>query len=331
MKNVFFFLMLLAASVSAQTMKFSGMIKNPNSDKITITGKDFKQVIPVAKDGTFSATFAVPEGLYDFYDGGEYTELYLKNGFDLYMDLDTAQFDESIVYKGKGEKENNFLARNMLDQEALEPKLMAANDNMEQFSKIMTEYTSNFRKAMTADGMDPGLKTAYDERTKFQAEQQKKQMEEMKAQMAQADKLNGTVSPGFDYENHKGGKTKLDNLRGKYVYIDTWATWCGPCIREIPAMKEVEKKYHGKNIQFVSISIDEKKDYEKWKKFVADKELGGIQLYADNAWNSAFMVAYGVKSIPRFILIGPDGKVISANAPRPSSPELITQLEALLE
>src|SRR5690606_6335643 len=53
----------------------------------------------------------------------------------------------------------------------------------------------------------------------------------------------GNTSPKFDYENHKGGTTSLESLKGKFVYIDVWATWCGPCIREIPSMKEVEKKY----------------------------------------------------------------------------------------
>ena len=51
---------------------------------------------------------------------------------------------------------------------------------------------------------------------------------------AKANKLNGKPSPDFDYENHKGGKTKLSDLKGKYVYIDLWATWCAPCRAEIP-------------------------------------------------------------------------------------------------
>ena len=65
-------------------------------------------------------------------------------------------------------------------------------------------------------------------------------------------KLIGTPSPAFDYENHKGGTTSLESLKGKYVYIDVWATWCGPCIAQIPFLKELEKEYHGKNIEFVS-------------------------------------------------------------------------------
>jgi thiol-disulfide isomerase/thioredoxin len=139
----------------------------------------------------------------------------------------------------------------------------------------------------------------------------------------------GKDSPAFDYENHKGGTTSLADLAGKYVYIDVWATWCGPCIAEIPSLKKVEKQYHDKNIAFVSISIDELKDHDKWKKMVTEKELGGIQLMADNAWKSKFVADYAIEGIPRFILIDPNGKITNADAPRPSDPKLIELFDEL--
>jgi len=137
----------------------------------------------------------------------------------------------------------------------------------------------------------------------------------------------GNPSPNFNFENYKGGTTSLEDLKGKYTYIDVWATWCGPCIREIPSLQKVEEDYKGKNVQFVSISIDEKKDYEKWKNMISEKNLGGIQLMADNNWNSAFVKEYGILGIPRFILIDPNGKIVSADAPRPSDPELRIMLD----
>lgn len=140
----------------------------------------------------------------------------------------------------------------------------------------------------------------------------------------------GNPSPAFNYENHNGGTTTLDDLTGKYVYIDVWATWCGPCLREIPALKKVEREFHDKNIAFVSISIDEPKDYEKWKQMVKEKELGGIQLMADNNWQSKFVRDYAILGIPRFILIDPQGQIVSADAPRPSDPALTVMLNDLL-
>lgn len=144
-------------------------------------------------------------------------------------------------------------------------------------------------------------------------------------QYEKAQKLaKGNVSPQFvNYENNAGGTTSLADLKGKYVYIDVWATWCGPCKREIPFLQKVEKKYHGKNIEFVSLSIDVAKDHGKWKQMIKDKSLGGIQLFADSDWKSKFVTDYGINGIPRFILIDPAGKIVSSSAPRPSNKKLV--------
>ena len=69
-------------------------------------------------------------------------------------------------------------------------------------------------------------------------------------------KMNNVAAPNFEFENHKGGKTTLESLKGKYVYVDLWATWCGPCRAEIPSLKKMEELYHDKNIVFVSISVE---------------------------------------------------------------------------
>ncbi|MBO6881766.1 TlpA disulfide reductase family protein [Winogradskyella sp.] len=140
----------------------------------------------------------------------------------------------------------------------------------------------------------------------------------------------GMPSPEFvEYENHKGGTTSLEDLKGKYVYVDVWATWCGPCIREIPSLKEVEKQFHGKNIAFVSTSIDKASAHNTWVEMVKEKELGGVQLMADNDWNSQFVKDYAIEGIPRFILIDPDGNIVSADAPRPSNPKLVKMFNEL--
>lgn len=136
--------------------------------------------------------------------------------------------------------------------------------------------------------------------------------------------VRGMPSPQFtDYENHKGGTMSLTDLKGKYVYIDVWATWCGPCKREIPYLKEIETKYHGKNIEFVSTSIDRMQDHEAWVEMVKERQLSGHQLFADKDWQSDFVKGYAIEGIPRFILIDPDGNIVSADAPRPSNPKLI--------
>ncbi|PKQ63936.1 hypothetical protein BZG02_07955 [Labilibaculum filiforme] len=135
----------------------------------------------------------------------------------------------------------------------------------------------------------------------------------------------GQKSPEFvNYQNSKGGTTSLSDFRGKYVYIDVWATWCGPCRGEIPYLQKVEEQYHGnENIVFVSLSVDELINLSKWQTFVKEKELGGVQLIADKALDSEFVKKYQIMGIPQFILIGPEGKIVTPDAPRPSNPELI--------
>lgn len=146
----------------------------------------------------------------------------------------------------------------------------------------------------------------------------------------QLDYGDNGMAPDFEYADVNGKKIKLSDLRGKYVYIDIWATWCGPCKAQIPFLAKLEGDYHSKNIQFLSISIDEQKDRSKWADFVKKEQLGGIQVIADRAFQSEFVQKFNINAIPRFILIDPSGKIISANAKRPSDPELRKQLSTLL-
>ena len=143
---------------------------------------------------------------------------------------------------------------------------------------------------------------------------------------AAADTLKaGMASPDFRYRDVNGKVVSLKDLKGKYVYIDIWATWCGPCCLEIPHLKELEQKMHGKKIAFVSISVDENR--KAWQKFVKEKGMGGIQLNAEG--NEKFMQAYGISGIPRFILLDKKGKIIDADMTRPSNPKTLKRLSEL--
>ncbi len=133
----------------------------------------------------------------------------------------------------------------------------------------------------------------------------------------------GQPSPSFEYANISGEMVSSESLKGKLVYVDVWATWCGPCKREIPYLKEVEEKYKDKGVEFVSISIDKQKDKQKWIDFVNAESLKGVQVIADNDWNSDFVKSYSITGIPRFLLIDENGNILNADAPRPSNPELV--------
>jgi thiol-disulfide isomerase/thioredoxin len=329
MKKVFHFIftiMVAAVGLAQESMTFQAEIANKNSESLFI--KDNQSIIQEIKadsKGLFKATFAVKEGMYQMFDGVEYAQLFLKNGFDLKLKMDAAKFDESIAFTGKGAEENNFLAEStVLDSKINFELLLKANET--DFKKQTDDMKANDLARLEKGKLD----TAFVGLQKKMNEEKMVQLEQYYTMTLANKKMNNAVAPNFDYENHKGGKTSLESMKGKYVYIDVWATWCGPCRGEIPFLKTVEEKYKGKNIQFVSISVDEDKNHEKWKGFVTEKDLGGIQLFADKNWLSDFIRAFNINSIPRFILIDPKGVVIDADASRPSSPGLVAQLDKLL-
>jgi len=307
----------------------SGTITNQNSDSLIVRSQTYSKKINVSPDGSFSDTLKVEAGNYNLFDGSESTTIYLKNGFDLNMTIDTKEFDETVSYTGTGAEASNYLAATALLQETVFDDAEMYNLEKSEFDTKMEEVNSSFKKL---------LKETKNLDTSF-VSQQTKQIDGLIKYISGSyeDKqylntvlVKGEISPKFAaYENFKGGTTSLEDLKGKYVYIDVWATWCGPCKAEIPFLKEVEKAYHGKNIEFVSISVDKAKAHEAWKQMVEEKELSGIQLFADNDWKSEFVQAYKINGIPRFILIDPQGNIVSADAPRPSSNYLIVLFDEL--
>ena len=336
MKKVFLLGLFLGHSILsvAQTknyVSFQAEIANKNGDFISIqdNSKVYKK-IKVNKDGIFKDTLHIKEGLYQMFDGVEFTELYLKSGYDLTLKMDAKMFDESIVYSGMGSDENNYLAQAVLSGSSLGfDKLIEMNEA--DFMVAIDNKTKSDLAKLESSNLDVNFIALQKNNIERSRAGMTAFLKDRKAKLLLNNALNNSMASPFDYLNFKGGNTKLSDFNGKYVYIDVWATWCGPCIAEIPFLKKVEEKYEGKNIAFVSISVDVQKDFEKWKKFVKDKQLGGIQLFADKNWNSDFIKSFGINSIPRFILIDPSGKVVSADAARPSDSKLSEQLDALLK
>jgi thiol-disulfide isomerase/thioredoxin len=128
--------------------------------------------------------------------------------------------------------------------------------------------------------------------------------------------LPGKPVPDFVFTDIKGDSVKLSDLKGNLVYIDIWATWCGPCIAEHPDWDKVKEEYKDKPVSFLTVSIDETR--EPWEKMVKKKKMDGLQWFASNAWQSELTQFFMVNSIPRFILLDIEGKIIDPSAERPS-------------
>ena len=151
------------------------------------------------------------------------------------------------------------------------------------------------------------------------------EVDELVASWARLDK--GQPALDFSYESINGDTLTMADFKGSVVYIDVWATWCGPCIGEHPYMEKLQEEFKDKNVTFVAVSIDDTK--EPWIKMVNDKKLGGVHVFAPGAWNSSIINDYMIQGIPRFILIDQEGNIVDATAQRPSG-NIDEEIEKLL-
>jgi thiol-disulfide isomerase/thioredoxin len=130
---------------------------------------------------------------------------------------------------------------------------------------------------------------------------------------------------GVDINGHK---VSLQDLKGKVVVVDVWATWCGPCKAEMPHLSKLEEEMEGKNVVFLGCSVDEAKDKDKWADFVKKEQMKGTQIFM-SGW-SDITKNYDIKGIPRFMVFDQQGNIVTVDAPRPSEPALKALIEKTL-
>ncbi len=147
------------------------------------------------------------------------------------------------------------------------------------------------------------------------------------------DKLPKTGESAIDFTclDIDGNEVSLSDYKGSYVYVDVWATWCGPCIYEIPYLKKLEEDYRQDNIIFMSVSIDIEDKKEKWKEMIKEENLKGVQLISTSAWSSSICKDYAINGIPRFMIFDDKGNVFNLDAPRPSSNEIRVVFDDLIK
>lgn len=311
----------------------SGKIENSNESKTlkVFQGRNYEKLITLADDGTFKDTLKVVEGDYTIQHGSQYGVMYLKNDNESTLNTNFENFGTSMVFGGDGSDINNFLLQSYLISNEYFTEDLVTNGTQDDLEAALKNYKAAYadlkKKYADVDSMHIAL---MDKNVEGSAKGLSQFLAPKIAMRAEFPK--GAPSPIFaNYENFSGGNMSLSDLKGKYVYMDIWATWCGPCIKEIPSLKKVEKQFEGKNIEFISISVDDGRGYkgdasaayEGWKNMIAKKELGGMQLLADNGFKSQFIRDYKISGIPRFILIDPEGNIVNADAPRPSNPQLV--------
>lgn len=140
---------------------------------------------------------------------------------------------------------------------------------------------------------------------------------EVKAFITASEKMRtvgiGKIAPEFSLPDTAGRTVALKDFRGKYVLLDFWASWCGPCRAENPHVVAAYEKYKDKNFTVLAVSLDKAGDHAAWMKAIHQDGLTWTHVSDLQHWKTEAVQLYFVKGVPQNFLIGPDGKIIAKN------------------
>ncbi len=202
---------------------------------------------------------------------------------------------EKIDEVSKGEIREYLLFKRL---EAMLDTHIQTMEQLDEFNPLLEQYVSAF----TNDKYEQFLMDMFREK-------------EERLQVTQ----RGKAAPGFTLKNDKGETCSLADFRGKVVYLDLWASWCGPCRQEMPALREIYEKYKAdERIAIVGIAVHD--GYNRWKEALEEEKPGWLQLHDADGLVAR---AYEAGVIPRYILIDKNGNIADMNAPGPGNKEAL--------
>jgi peroxiredoxin len=195
--------------------------------------------------------------------------------------------------------------------------ILQLNDYLKQFIRTTPNGTLGVlalgwasRSLLPAE-MDSALnnlKTRFPGNT-FLAEMEKGSQQQQPDQAASSDSWVGKTVPELVMPDVNGKEVSISSFRGKFVLIDFWASWCGPCRMENPNVVKAFNEFKGKNFTVLGVSLD--KDRDSWKKAIAQDHLTWTHMSDLKYWNSQAVETFGFQGIPFNVLVDPSGKVIA--------------------
>jgi len=285
-------------------------IRFDQSDK----GKDSAQI---ARSGIHK--------IYLFTQGSqqELGELLISPGSKIGLRLDEESPFKTLNYTGSHAFSNNHLAFSKGLQEHLSNRVKSGISQ-----KDLEAAISSNRQQIEDQGLEQKVQDSMRDYTLAQFDKFSEVLMAKNLKYLYKASLIDRLGNTFTFQNSQKETVSLQQFKGRYVYIDVWATWCKPCKVEYPYLKQLEEYFAEQDkLEIVSISTD--KDFENWLKYLTSKSMEGTQWYSGD--QSEFVSFYDIGALPRFILLDPQGKVIDPDAIRPSNPETQSSLQALVE
>lgn len=245
----------------------------------------------------------LPDNYYEFTNQIETSNIELfkfnvyKEAVSSYLDFKTKEFNDKYI-----------LAKELFTEKEMFENIL--------FTKFVNQINFN--------GID-GIDSIYQDFLPYIKDQKRKEI--LIEKFNSWSKLEkGKKAPEFEIVDEGGNKVRLSDFYGKFVYIDCWSSFCGPCLKEMPEMKKLTDEYKSENIVFISISADS--DREKWLSKIKEFQLTNtINLWTIGT-NHKFNNDYNAKAFPRYILIDDKGNILDATADNPST--IKEKLEQLL-
>ncbi len=330
------FALLLTLTYGQEKALLTGKIIDPNGKNVYLQGVKTgengkpKQIYYDSAAIDVNNSFILEADLdstvqVSFYDGKESAPLLLSPGDSVHLTLNTAMFDETLMYYGKGAEKNNTIAALALINEGYSKTVndlikVDRTDSTLIFQKN-DELDQNYIKLVKSFQKEVPDFAAHGsvliERKEMGSEMLKKYIRGKIEFRKKMEPLLGKEAIDFTGIDLAGNKTSLSDYKGKITVIDFWATWCGPCKAEFPAYKVLEEKY-GDEINFVSVGVY--CEEEAWKE-MATKEGFSHNIFLSKK-DAKHIKDYEVRTIPRYLVLNENFELIDADAPRPSSGKL---------